>query len=99
MNRLITNELSASFSADCEINYELLKKLIPMNIGEEPWEIVYVKIVQARKHRKKRINKKWLKRYGYKQQLVKSKGWKVTYHTDGTFELIKEIGENNEREC
>ena len=23
--------------------------------------------VQARKHRKKRINKKWLKRYGYKQ--------------------------------
>lgn len=24
------------------------------------------KYVQARKHRKKRINKKWLKRYGYK---------------------------------
>lgn len=24
------------------------------------------KDVQARKHRKKRINKKWLKRYGYK---------------------------------
>ena len=27
----------------------------------------YTRPEQARKHRKKRINKKWLKRYGYKQ--------------------------------
>ena len=28
-------------------------------------------VVQARKHKKKRINKKWAKRYGYKFELVR----------------------------
>jgi hypothetical protein len=31
-------------------------------------------LVQARWHKKKRINKKWLKRYGMKQDTVKMKG-------------------------
>lgn len=30
---------------------------------------------QARKHKKKRINKKWLKRYGYKKRKITSDGW------------------------
>ena len=47
------------------------------------------KTVQARTHKKKRINKKWLKRYGYKQITVKSKGWKVKTDTNGNVEFIK----------
>ena len=44
---------------------------------------------QARTHKKKRINKKWLKRYGYKQISVESKGWKMKADTDGNVEFIK----------
>lgn len=31
--------------------------------------------IQARKHRSKRINKKWLKRYGVKTTLLRVKGY------------------------
>lgn len=37
--------------------------------------LLYVKKIQARKHHKKRINKKWLKRYGYKEQLFNLGRW------------------------
>lgn len=53
------------------------------------YDIQYVRIVQARKHKKKRINKKWLKRYGYKQITVEGKGWKIKTDTDGNVEFIK----------
>jgi len=56
-----------------------------------PWTISYVTIVQARKHRKKRINKKWLKRYGYKKVMKITYGWKMIAHTDGVIEFVKEI--------
>jgi hypothetical protein len=70
------------------INEELWKKLIQF---PEKFDIEYTKIVQARKHRKKRINKKWLKKYGYKQVKVRSKGWKIrTYADNGTWEFVKD---------
>lgn len=52
-------------------------------------DIEYEKRVQARRHKKKRINKKWLKRYGYKTVRIKSKGWKMHTREDGSFELVK----------
>ena len=48
-----------------------------------------IKVKQTRKHKKKRINKKWIKRYGYKQILVDCKGWKLKTHTDETYEFVK----------
>lgn len=39
--------------------------------------------------KKKRINKKWLKRYGYKKVIVNSKGWNVKTYTNGTVEFVK----------
>ena len=52
--------------------------------------------VQARKHRKKRINKKWLKRYGMRQvpykHLVLCDG-KVYGHPDIISKLIAEINQ------
>lgn len=74
---------------DTTINEDLLKKLT--SEFPEMFDIEYTKIVQARKHRKKRINKKWLKKYGYKQVKVRSKGWKIrTYADDGTWEFVKD---------
>lgn len=55
----------------------------------DAYDIQFQKIVQARKHKKRRINKKWLKRYGVKTVLVETKGWKMKTNTDGTVEFIK----------
>ena len=72
------------------INEELWERLMPSEFPEM-FDIEYPKIVQARKHRKKRINKKWLKKYGYKQIMVRSKGWKIrAYADDGTWEFVKD---------
>lgn len=68
-----------------------INKILGLDIAQMPdsYDIQYVKIVQARKHRKKRINKKWLKLYGYKKVIVNSKGWNVKTYTDGTVEFVK----------
>ena len=55
----------------------------------DAYDVQFIKIVQARKHKKRRINKKWLKQYGYKQIIVESKGWKVKTDTDGNIEFVK----------
>jgi hypothetical protein len=82
-----------TFTAEgATINEELWKKLIQF---PEKFDLEYMKTVQARKHRKKRTNKKWLKKYGYKQVMVRSKGWKVrTCADDGTWEFVKDESEN-----
>lgn len=68
-----------------------INKILGLDVAQTPdsYAIQYVKIVQARKHKKKRINKKWLKRYGYKTVIVNSEGWDVKTHTDGTVEFVK----------
>lgn len=68
-----------------------INKILGLDIAQMPdsYDIQYVKIVQARKHKKKRINKKWIKRYGYKKVIVNGKGWNVKTHTDGTVEFVK----------
>lgn len=77
----ITPELSAnykpefSFSLD-NIDFEpdVLSKLLGQNSLTPKYNMELegnrVVCVQARKHKKKRINKKWLKRYGYKEMYV-----------------------------
>lgn len=66
-------------------------KILGLDIAQMPdsYNIKYIKIVQVRKHKKKRINKKWLKRYGYKKVIVNSKGWNMKTYTDGTVEFVK----------
>jgi hypothetical protein len=56
--------------------------------------MIYYKpvIVQARRHKKKRINKKWLKRYGYKniymREEIKLDECEVMPNEDGSIEFI-----------
>ena len=68
-----------------------INKILGLDIAQTPdsYDIQYVKIVQARKQKNKRINKKWSKRYGYKKVIVNGKGWNVKTHTDGTVEFVK----------
>lgn len=67
----ITPKLSASaeFTMEAEIDGDMLAKLLgfPMAAGKN-FTVEYSEpiLVQARRHKKKRIDKKWRKRYGYK---------------------------------
>ena len=85
-------DLSAcSLSIDISIDAISLISLIGVDVSNAPdkYNFQIMKVKQARKHKKKRINKKWIKRYGYKQILVDRKGWKLKTHTDGSYEFVK----------
>ena len=66
--------LSASeeMSFECEVNPQLFEELAGVDLSQRrdltSLTIEYASPyqVQARRHKKKRINKKWAKRYGYK---------------------------------
>lgn len=85
-------DLSArTLSIDISIGAMNLTSLIGIDVSNAPdkYNFQIIKVKQARKHKKKRINKKWIKRYGYKQILVDCKGWKLETHTDGYYEFVK----------
>lgn len=80
--------ITMEFTIDGKVD---INKILGLDIAHMPdsYTIQYIKLVQTRKHKKKRINKKWLKRYGYKKVIVNSEGWNVITHTDGTVEFVK----------
>ena len=92
--KILSTDCTLTFDSKTDNSIEL-KKIFGVDMSNLPdaYDVQFIKIVQARKHRKKRINKKWLKQYGVKQVLVSSKGWKLETHTDGTYEFVKQIGE------
>lgn len=68
-SNIMQNSAELSFEC-CTINYDLLRELTcPKNTESfsvtafRPYE------TQAKRHKKKRINKKWAKRYGYVTKL------------------------------
>lgn len=89
----IYNPLSTSeeMSFECEVNPQLFERLTGVDLSQHrdltsftiecstPYQ------VQIRRHKKKRINKKWAKRYGYKTK------FKTVRMTDAQFRQ----GENN----
>ena len=79
------------FSADCEINDGLLQKLLGCDLSQlgDMYDIQYDRLVRVRRHKKKRIDKKWEKRYGYKLEHITLKGYKVEFNADGSVTLIK----------
>ena len=72
------------------INADLVKSILGIGDFHSDVSISYTIKVQAKKHRKWRTNKKWLKRYGYKEVVVKSDGWNVKKSDEGiaTFEKV-----------
>lgn len=63
--------LKNHWTATCEISFDAdnlannaLKKILGVDKSDLPdaYDVQFIKIVQARKHKKKRINKKWKKK-------------------------------------
>lgn len=71
-----------------EINGELMKQF--KGLMPEAYDIYIQVPIQRRQHKKKRINKKWAKRYGYVTKTITEKGWKIYRDADGNIELIKD---------
>lgn len=94
-----SNKSSSSIFQDKNSTFELTLEKIQFNdllsiLGydesklPDKYNIQIVQVKQKRKHRKKRINKKWMKRYGYIQKNKIEKGWKLCCNTDGTIEFV-----------
>ena len=85
---------SFSCTGECSVNYNFLQELLGLNKSSNFYdcEIYNEKKIPNRKHKKKRIAKKWFKRYGYKTTQVKS-NWKLSeYNNDNgvhEFMLVK----------
>lgn len=79
-----------NLTIECEnpkVNVDIMSKLFGKISNK--YDIEYSIPIQIRKHKKKRINKKWAKRYGYKLVTKTTKGWKLKTYTDGSFEFVK----------
>lgn len=99
MIRNISCSKDIELSATCEINLDVLNKILGADItnSDDAWAFHYTKLVQRRKHKKHRINKKWAKRYGFKEETYNM----GNYHIDSvdktgditTYNMIRK-GEN-----
>ena len=89
--------LSASAEAtfECEVNVPLLEKLVGVDLASTrdctgyTLECKKPYPVQIRRHKKKRINKKWAKRYGYvtKFKNIRITDVEVVPHSETEFEF------------
>jgi len=75
MKTLDNHEMTFTMTATFDDN--LINDLLGIDAALSNFSISYATKVQAKKHRKWRTNKKWLKRYGYKEVVVESDGWNV----------------------
>lgn len=64
------------------VNEELLNKITTVDPSECAFITSIPYAVQVRKHRKKRINKKWAKIYGYRLQFIEGRTKDATYNTE-----------------
>ena len=82
----LTNPKSATFELEADINLDILNghKTFGQSCTVELTEPYQV---QSRKHKKKRINKKWAKRYGYETKFrgVRIKDISLTNRNDNEF--------------
>lgn len=82
-------ETTLSFTSTFE-KMALFKALgFDMSKTPDAYKISVTKPVQRRKHKKKRINKKWLKKYGYKILADFRDGWHIKSYADGHYEFVK----------
>lgn len=76
-----------------QINQDRLNQVIGIDESRLPdkYDLTIFKPIQKRRHKKKRINKKWAKRYGYIMASISTKEWKIkTSCKDNTFTFVKE---------
>ena len=76
------NSMSCELTFDTSYaNEELLNKMTTVDPSKCMFITSIPYAVQVRKHKKKRINKKWAKKYGYKLEFIEGKTRDTTYNT------------------
>lgn len=89
---LINNRVDEfSLTVEGQIKTEVLKSMLGLDTVDFPneYDIEFNVLVQKRRHKNKRINKKWAKMYGYEIANQKSKGWHILAKSDGSIEFLK----------
>lgn len=87
INRPLSSE--AEFTMECEIDGPAFNRLVGFEASPFPdatgFSVIFSKPyqVQRRRHKKKRINKKWAKRYGYVTKYKKVKLDEVYFKESG----------------
>ena len=71
---------TVEFSCKADINMDLLQQICGFDTAQknDNWTLTQVKREQIRKHKKKRINKKWAKKYGFRDVVIPLGNFKVT---------------------
>ena len=84
----LTNVSEMNFQFDnVSVNKEVFNKLCDA-LKKPKFNLENKRMIQRRKHRKKRINKKWAKRYGYKPITVKLRNVEIKSVDGYTFEIL-----------
>ena len=91
----ISDPTSSELSYECDINLNLANAITGIDLAHGAdmscsMELRSARQVQKRKHKKKRINKKWAKRYGYITVFddIKIRGCALVEHNDYDMELV-----------
>ena len=94
-NFRIIDLASSELSYECDINLSLLNAITGIDLAHGSdiscsMEIRGAHQVQKRKHKKKRINKKWAKRYGYITVFddIKIRDFTLVKHNDCDMEFV-----------
>lgn len=91
----IAEKLMETTELRCEIDNETLKALLSLNPSNN-YTIGYTTEtnIPNRKNKRKRIHKKWIKKYGFKLKTVVMDGFRMNKTSDGdicTYEAVREI--------
>lgn len=91
-NRTFTGSFTAEY-----VNPEMFSLLLGGDFSTQNdfWNVSYYKLVKNRTHRKRRINKKWEKRYGFRRELVDLGSFKAEKSRTGTVMFTKNTGEDS----
>lgn len=93
---ILKQEFSGTLSIDANenLNVDNINKIFGIDESKMPdsYDMKVPYRLPCRRHKKKRINKKWTKKYGQNYVITYKivKGWKLNNHTDGTFEFVKD---------
>lgn len=99
----LCKDAEATFEGECILNPNAMRKLLGLdlatyaidavcNIGCNTYSLQFLcnntMMVPVRKHRKKRIAKKWAKKYGYKYVLVPKRLESVSLVNDNEIDIL-----------